>query len=172
MPDPFAHHLASLGSGLLSGAWSMSPGLWQNTAEMFEAGLGPTWWLLWPEPPLLKALSVHSLLSHKLIFLSLGKFLFPPRRLVSLQACLRRLQPASHTGLSCSAQGAQSLGWPPLAQDGTDGKPAVADILKRSPLDYPAYDGTLYAETPRYRDSDFKSLSTVNSWTAGAPRRL
>lgn len=62
-------------------------------------------WLLWPETPLHGALSVHSLLSHKVIFLSLGKFLFPPRRLVSPQACLRRLQPASHTGLSCSAQG-------------------------------------------------------------------
>lgn len=125
---PLAHHPASLGSGLLSGAWSMSPGLWQNTAEMFEAGLGPTWWLLWPEPPLHRALSVRSLLSHKLIFLSLGKFLFPPRRLVSLQACLRRLQPASHTGLSCSAQGAQSRGRPPLARDGTDGKPAVPTL--------------------------------------------
>lgn len=89
MPDLFVHHLALLESGLLSGAWSMSPGLWQNPAELFEAGLGPTWWLLWPEPPFHRALSVHSLLSHKLIFLSLGKFLFPPRRLVSLQACLR-----------------------------------------------------------------------------------
>lgn len=168
MPDLFEHHLASLEPGLLSGAWSMFPGLWQNTAEMFEAGLGPTWWLPWPEPPLHRALSVHSLLSHKLIFLSLGKFLFPPRRLV----CLRRLQPASHSGLSCSAQGAQSLAWPPLAQDGTDGKPAVADALNPSPLDCPAYDGTFYAETPRCRDSDSKSLNTVNSWAAGAPRSL
>lgn len=59
---------ACLGSELLSGAWSVSPAMWQSTAEMFGAGLGPTHWLLWPGPPLHKVLSVHSLLSHKLIF--------------------------------------------------------------------------------------------------------
>lgn len=165
MPDLFVHHLASFGSGLRSGAWSC---MWQNTAEIFGLGWAPHGGSPGPSHLSIGLLSVHSLLSHKLIFLSLGKFLFPPRRLVSPQAYLQRLQPASHTGLSYSAQEAQSLGWPPLAQDGTDGNPAVTNILKPSPLGHPVLDRKFCSQTPRYRDSDSKSPNTVNSGLLGA----
>lgn len=75
----FVQHLASLGSGLLSGAWSVA----EHSRDVWGWAGPHMMWLLLPEPPLRRALSIHSLRSHKVIFLSLGKFLFPPRRLVS-----------------------------------------------------------------------------------------
>lgn len=153
MPELFVHQLASLGSGLLSEAWSVFPGLWQNAAEMFGAGLGPTWCgsaglsylspqgLICPFSPFPQT---NLSLSWKVPVSS------PPPSCLSPGLSPETLASLPHRSKLFSTGGSE-LGWPLLTQDGTDGKPAVPQVLMPSPLSHPVRDGRFYSESRRYR---------------------